>query len=96
MLTFDYRSAAYILSPTTPVLVIHGRTDRFCPPEGAVWVYEQIKAPKEMFWLPTSNHIDLYDVDDYVVPAVQRAAAWFNEHLRPAQNTEVQSAVEAG
>lgn len=81
VLTFDYRSAVHFLA-STPVLIVHGRTDLFCPPEGAAWVYEQANQPKEILWLPTRNHIDLYDIDAYVVPAAERAAAWFDEHLR--------------
>jgi fermentation-respiration switch protein FrsA (DUF1100 family) len=80
MLTFDYRGAAHVLSQT-PVLIVHGRTDLFCIPEDATWLYEQVSEPKEILWLPTRNHIDLYDVDDYVNPAAQRAAAWFEQYL---------------
>jgi fermentation-respiration switch protein FrsA (DUF1100 family) len=81
MLTFDSRAAAQVIDQT-PVLIVHGRTDPFCLPEDATWVHKQASGPKEMFWLPTRNHIDLYDVDEYVTPAAEHAAAWFNEHLQ--------------
>jgi hypothetical protein len=33
--------------------------------------------------LGTGNHIDLYDVPQFVGPAVDEALAWFYTHLRP-------------
>jgi fermentation-respiration switch protein FrsA (DUF1100 family) len=78
--TYNAAYAASLVSPT-PFLVIHGRTDLFAPPEAAAWVYEQAGEPKDIFWLPTSNHIDLYDQEEYVAPAAARAAEWFTQYL---------------
>jgi hypothetical protein len=42
-------------------------------------------------WLDTTNHIDLYDQDEYVQPAVARAADWFEQHLRVPAGATVAS-----
>jgi len=64
-----------------PTLLVHGKTDMVCPPEDATWVYENINEPKRILWLPTTNHIDLYDNDEFVAPAVSAVTDWFNSHL---------------
>ena len=60
---------------------MHGRTDAYCTPEGAQSVYERASEPKEILWLDTTKHIDLYDQPAYVDPAVERASAWFHRYL---------------
>lgn len=83
LVTFDAASAAAFIAPT-PTLLVHGTRDDYCSPEGAARLYERLGGPKDALWLETTNHIDLYDVDAYVEPAVERVAAWFDEHLRVA------------
>ncbi|HVE91522.1 MAG TPA: alpha/beta hydrolase [Actinomycetota bacterium] len=80
LITLDTASAAEFISPT-PMLVVHGRTDAYCSPEGAQSVFDRAGDPKEIMWLNTSNHIDLYDVEQFVAPASARAADWFRTHL---------------
>ena len=82
-LSLESMSAMGMLAPT-PLLIVHGRTDAYLPPEDARRAFEQAGEPKEALWLDTSNHIDLYDNDTYVLPAVDRTAAWFHQHLAPA------------
>jgi hypothetical protein len=82
LMTLDTMSAAELLGPT-PLLVVHGRTDAYCSPEAAQAVYERASEPKEILWLDTTNHIDLYDVEEYVAPAVQRLAEFFTRRLAP-------------
>lgn len=83
LLTFDAAGAADFLD-TTPLCVIHGRTDGYCSPEGAQALYDRARGPKDLLWLDTTNHIDLYDVPDYVDPAAAHASRWLAEHLAAA------------
>lgn len=80
LLTFDAAMGAEFLGPT-PALVVHGRRDEFCSPAAAERAYERITGPKELMWLDTTNHIDLYDVPAYVDPAAARVATWMTEQL---------------
>lgn len=80
LLTTDLAIGADFIGPT-PTLIVHGRTDAFCSPEGAQGAFDRIDGPKELLWLDTTNHIDLYDVPDYVEPAVEALTDWMREHL---------------
>lgn len=80
LLTFDAAIGADFIAPT-PTLIVHGRTDAFCSPDAAAAIHERIVGPKDIMWLDTSNHIDLYDQPEYVEPAVERIAEWMGEHL---------------
>ena len=80
LLTVDLAIGADFIAPT-PTLIVHGRTDDFCSPTGAQDAFDRIGGPKELVWLDTTNHIDLYDQPQYVEPAVDRVAAWMDEHL---------------
>jgi fermentation-respiration switch protein FrsA (DUF1100 family) len=82
LLTLDALAAVALLG-RTPFLIVHGRVDGFCTPEGAQIAYDRAPGPKEIEWLDTTNHIDLYDQPEYVEPAVERAAAFLAEHLAP-------------
>jgi fermentation-respiration switch protein FrsA (DUF1100 family) len=79
-LTLASMFAIPLLAPT-PLLVAHGRTDLFLPPEDAQLAYERAGEPKEIFWLDTTNHIDIYDQDAHVDPAADHTAAWLGKHL---------------
>lgn len=83
LLTFDAAIGADFLAGT-PALVVHGRRDDFCSPEAAGRLHDRLQGPKQMLWLDTGNHIDLYDQARYVLPAVDRVGRWFAEHLGPA------------
>jgi fermentation-respiration switch protein FrsA (DUF1100 family) len=80
LITLDAVGATDFVSPT-PTLVVHGTTDAYLSPETAQAVFDRLGEPKDLMWLPTTNHIDLYDVEEYVGPAVNRAAAWFHQYL---------------
>jgi fermentation-respiration switch protein FrsA (DUF1100 family) len=82
LVTLDAAMAAEFVSPT-PLLVVHGRTDAYCPPDGAQAVYDRAGQPKQLVWLDTSNHIELYDDSRYVLPAAEHVAAWLGTHLAP-------------
>lgn len=80
LLTTDLAIGADFIGPT-PTLIVHGRTDNFCSPEGAQDAYDRIDGTKELMWLDTTNHIDLYDQEAYVDPAIDRIAGWMTEYL---------------
>ena len=80
LLTFDAAIGADFIAPT-PTLIVHGRTDLFCSPDAAARTYERIQGTKELMWLDTTNHIDLYDQPEYVNPAIDRIVDWMTEYL---------------
>jgi len=55
--------------------------DKYCLPKYAQQVYERAGEPKEILWLDTTNHIDLYDNEKYVNPAIAKIVEWFNRYL---------------
>jgi hypothetical protein len=84
LLTLDSLSAAELLD-RTPFLVVHGTVDEYCTPEGAQAVFDRATGPKEIEWLETPNHIDIYDRPELVGPAVDRVARFLSEHLAPRE-----------
>ena len=66
----------------TPLLIIHGKNDKFCLPKFAQEVYDKAGEPKEIMWVDAPNHIDIYDVEKYVEPAVNKTVEWFNKYLK--------------
>ncbi len=80
LLTTDLAIGADFIGPT-PTLIVHGTTDAFCSPEGAQDAFDRIDGTKELLWLDTTNHIDLYDQAAYVDPAVDRITEWMAEYL---------------
>jgi uncharacterized protein len=84
LLTLDALSAAELLD-RTPFLVVHGTVDGYCTPETAQAVFDRATGPKEIEWLESANHIDIYDQPELVEPAVARVAAFMAEQLAPRQ-----------
>lgn len=80
LVTLDAVVGAEFISPT-PTLVVHGERDDYCSPEGAQAVYDAAGEPKRLVWLPAQLHIDLYDNEAFVDPAVAEVAGWFDAHL---------------
>jgi fermentation-respiration switch protein FrsA (DUF1100 family) len=80
LITVDLAIGADFVSPT-PLLIVHGRTDAFTAPGQAQEAFDRAGEPKRLMWLDTTNHIDLYDVPQYVEPAVAATVAWFDRHL---------------
>lgn len=78
-LTLDVDS--YLPLITSPTLVVHGRGDQAIPVADAEAAHAAIPAPKELLLLDTGNHIELYDDDKYVDPAIDRTVAFFETHL---------------
>jgi fermentation-respiration switch protein FrsA (DUF1100 family) len=80
LLTFDAAMGADFLGGT-PALIVHGRRDDFCSPAAAEAIHARLTGPKELVWLDTTNHIDLYDQPMFVDPAVDHVTRWMTEHL---------------
>ncbi|MFE4540948.1 alpha/beta hydrolase, partial [Streptomyces scopuliridis] len=43
---------------------------------------KRARAPKELFWIEGAGHVDLYDLDEYVTPAVVKLTDFFTAGLR--------------
>ncbi len=82
-MTFDALGAADLLA-ATPLLVVHGTRDDYCAPELARELYDRAPGVKEIRWLDTGSHIDLYDQEPYVTQAATAAADFLLRHLSPA------------
>jgi uncharacterized protein len=83
LMTFDALGAAELLA-ATPLLLVHGRTDAYCSPELARELHERTPGDKEIRWLDTDRHIDLYDAEPYVTQAAEATAAFLSRALSHA------------
>jgi fermentation-respiration switch protein FrsA (DUF1100 family) len=75
---YDSYALNHMISPR-PLLMIAGTeadTARF-----SVEAIEKAREPKELFWIEGATHIDLYDKDQYVTPAVTKLTGFVREHL---------------
>jgi fermentation-respiration switch protein FrsA (DUF1100 family) len=79
-LTFNALGQAPLVAPT-PLLVVHGTTDAALLPELAQAAYDAAVGPKELVWIDTHNHIELYDQDPYVSEAVGHVLRWLDDVL---------------
>jgi fermentation-respiration switch protein FrsA (DUF1100 family) len=82
LMTFDALAAADLLT-ATPLLVVHGTKDDYCSPDLARMLHERAQGPKEIAWLDTTNHIDLYDTEPFVTQAADLTAAFLKKFLSP-------------
>lgn len=73
---------APLVAPT-PLLIMHGTRDRVLMPEYAQQAYDAAFGPKELIWIDTHNHIELYDQDPYVSEAAAQTIAWLGRYLAP-------------
>ncbi|SFB03708.1 hypothetical protein SAMN05216312_103115 [Cohnella sp. OV330] len=42
------------------------------------------REPKELSWIDGATHVDLYDKDEYVLPAITKLSAFFRTNLSPS------------
>jgi uncharacterized protein len=94
LMSFNAVPYAHHVAPT-PLLIIHGKNDKYCLPKFAQEVFDKAGEPKVIMWVDAPNHIDLYDVEKYLEPAVNKTDEWFNKYLsgKPSikyQNTKQQ------
>lgn len=47
--------------------------------------FQNARGPKELHWIDGASHVDLYDKEQYVGPAVARLTAFFRAHLTEAE-----------
>jgi uncharacterized protein len=79
---FIYNAVVHApLVAPTPLLIVHGTTDTALLPEYAQEAYEAALGTKELVWIETHNHIELYDQDPYVSEAAAHAVRWLDLHL---------------
>src|ERR671934_1848689 len=71
LMSFNAVSYAHHVAPT-PLLIIHGKNDKYCLPKFAQEVFDKAGEPKVIMWVDAPNHIDLYDVEKYLEPAVNK------------------------
>ncbi|WP_086932700.1 alpha/beta hydrolase [Agarilytica rhodophyticola] len=64
----------------TPYLGIYGEKALADTGPLTVGFYEKCSEPRELFEVPGASHVDLYDVEKYVNPAVDRLAAFFGKY----------------
>ncbi len=77
-----YNAVAHApLVAPTPLLIVHGTRDLFLLPEYAQDAYDAAKGTKQLSWIETHNHIELYDQDPYVTEAVKLVCAFLDRHL---------------
>ena len=79
---FLYNSIVHApLVAPTPIMFIHGTKDTALFPEYAQQAYDAAEEPKELVWIETHNHIELYDQDPYVSIAVKETLRWLEKYL---------------
>ena len=81
LMSFNAVPYAHHVAPT-PLLIIHGKNDKYCLPKFAQEVYDKAGEPKEIMWIDAPNHIDLYDVERYIEPAINKTVEWFSKYLK--------------
>jgi fermentation-respiration switch protein FrsA (DUF1100 family) len=79
--TYNAVADAPLVAPT-PLLVVHGTVDLFLWPEFAQRVYDAASGDKQLAWLETHNHIELYDQDPFVSHAAAHVIRWLDARLR--------------
>jgi fermentation-respiration switch protein FrsA (DUF1100 family) len=79
---FAYNAIAHAtLVAPTPLLLVHGTVDLFLWPEFAQRVYDAASGDKQITWIETHNHIELYDQDPYVSGAAAHITEWLGARL---------------
>jgi uncharacterized protein len=69
---------------TQPLVVVHGTVDPLLPPQYAQQVLDEAASvDKELVWVATHNHVELYDQDPYVGQALAAVVPFLGAHLRP-------------
>lgn len=67
---------------TQPLIVVHGTTDPLLPPQYAQRVHDEAAGTdKQLVWITTHNHVELYDQDPYVGQALAAVVPFLTRTL---------------
>jgi fermentation-respiration switch protein FrsA (DUF1100 family) len=75
---FDTFASVAMIAPR-PLLLIVGRAA--VTSWMSVEAFQKAYGPKELAWIEGASHVDLYDKDEYVTPAVEKLDGFFGAHL---------------
>jgi fermentation-respiration switch protein FrsA (DUF1100 family) len=78
LLTLDTMSSARLLDDT-PLLMVHGTRDGFCTPQDAATIFDLAPEPKQLRWVETTCHVDLYDREPCVTQAVEHITVFLRQ-----------------
>lgn len=81
MAAFDAFAPVPLMGPR-PLLMVVG--SRAVTAWMSVDAFQRATGPKELHWIDGAGHVDLYDRERYVDPAVQKLAGFFTRNLDPA------------
>ncbi|WP_194910360.1 alpha/beta hydrolase [Catenulispora rubra] len=76
--TFDAFATVSLIAPR-PLLLIVGRNA--VTSWMGVQAFQNAGGPKELHWIDGASHVDLYDKDEYVTPAVAKLAEFYTANL---------------
>jgi fermentation-respiration switch protein FrsA (DUF1100 family) len=76
--TFDAFHAVELIA-SRPLLMIAGRNA--VTAWMSVEAFQKARGPKEFTWIDDATHVDLYDRDEYVGPAVTKLTTFFTDAL---------------
>jgi len=76
--TFDGLATVSLIAPR-PLLLIAGRNA--VTSWMSVQAFQNAGGTKELHWIDGASHVDLYDKDEYVTPAVAKLTEFYTAHL---------------
>ncbi len=80
----EYDNLEKISSLKSPLLLIHGKRDKICPPEMAKELFDRAREPKSLHWIKEADHNNgfVVDGDQYKETLQQAIMKWtgFTEH----------------
>ena len=82
MVSFDAFRFVDLIAPR-PLLMIVG--SEAVTSWMAVEAFQNARSPKELHWIGGASHVDLYDKEQYVGPAVSKLTEFFRTHLAKAK-----------
>lgn len=77
--TYDGLATVGLIAPR-PLLLIAGRNA--VTSWMSVHAFQNAGGQKELHWIEGASHVDLYDKDEYVTPAVAKLAEFYAAHLQ--------------